>query len=91
MPEKTFKLEVLSPQKPVYIGEVTGINIEGTEGFMGILYGHAPLVATLKKGPLTIKEPGEKALHFNTEGGFIEVKYNHAVIFTESATKETKA
>lgn len=88
MPEKTFKLEVLSPQQPVYTGEVTSIVVEGTEGFLGILYGHAPLLTGLKRGSLTIKEPGEKVLHLTTEGGFMEVKQNHVLIFTASATPQ---
>lgn len=87
MPEKTFKLEVLSPQQPVYTGEVTGIVVEGTEGSMGILYGHAPLLTGLKKGTLKIKEPGEKVLYLTAEGGFMEVKQNHVLIFTEAATR----
>ena len=89
MAEKTFKLEVLSPERPVYKGDVVSIMAEGSEGFLGILYGHAPLLTTLKKGLLKIKEPGEKVSHLVIDSGFMEVKQNHVVILTEAAGIET--
>lgn len=88
MAEKTFKLELLSPERPVYRGDVIGIVAEGSEGFMGILYGHAPLLTGLKKGRLKVEEPGEKVFHLAIEGGFMEVKQNHVVILTEAASME---
>lgn len=88
MSAKTFKLEVLTPLKPVYRGEVTSIVVEGTEGFLGVLHGHCPLLTGLKKGLLKVEEPGEKVFYLTIDGGFMEVKQNRAVVLTESASKK---
>ncbi|HHT9119343.1 MAG TPA: ATP synthase F1 subunit epsilon [Candidatus Hypogeohydataceae bacterium YC41] len=88
MAEKTFKLEVLSPERPIYRGDVISIMAEGTEGFLGVLYGHAPLLTGLEKGRLKVEEPGEKVFHLAIEGGFMEVKQNQVTILTEAASIE---
>jgi F-type H+-transporting ATPase subunit epsilon len=88
MPEKTFKLEVFSPEKTVYGGDVISIVALGTEGSMGILYGHAPLLTELKKGPLKILEPDNKTLHLTLDGGFMEVKQNKVVILTDAGERK---
>ena len=50
----TFHFDLVSPEKLVFSGEVDQVDVPGTEGDFGVLAGHAPLVATLRPGMLTI-------------------------------------
>lgn len=85
MPEKTFRLEVLSPAGVLYSQDVLSLVARGTEGFMGVLPGHAPLLTGLEASPLKIVEPGDKVVNLPLSGGFMEIKQNKVVILTDTA------
>ena len=68
----TFHFELVSPEKLVFTGEVTQVDVPGETGEFGVLAGHAPYVATLKPGVLTIYEDGG-AQRIVVRGGFAEV------------------
>ena len=73
-------LEIISPDKTIFSGEVTSVKLPGKDGYFEVLNNHAPMVAILKSGQIRIvKENGEKE-HFDTEDGFIEVKNNKAIV-----------
>ena len=55
----TFKFELVSPEKLLFSGEVTQVDVPGIEGDFGVLAGHAPMVATLRPGILTAYGEGE--------------------------------
>ncbi len=84
---KTFRLDVISPTGINYEGDVISVVAEGTEGSMGILRDHAPLLTGLKKGKFKIKEPGDKIIELELERGFMEVRKNNVVVLTETAAK----
>ncbi len=44
-----MKLEIITPDKKVYSGDVEAVKLPGAEGSFGVLKNHAPLIATLKK------------------------------------------
>ena len=68
----TFHFELVSPERLMFSGEVTQVDVPGEEGDFGVLAGHAPYVATLKPGVLTIfSEGGERRIL--VRGGFAEV------------------
>jgi F0F1-type ATP synthase epsilon subunit len=50
---KELKLEILSPQKPIFSGPVASVIFPATYGLMGVLPGHAPLLALLTAGRIT--------------------------------------
>jgi|TARA_B100000315_G_scaffold237419_1_gene254191 F-type H+-transporting ATPase subunit epsilon len=52
MARKTFKLEAITPYEAAYSKDVIGITAPGLEGYLGILLQHAPLITSLKEGPL---------------------------------------
>ena len=54
-------IEIVSPEKTIYTGDVSSVFLPGTEGFFQVLDNHAPIVSTLKKGTIELK--GE----FNSE------------------------
>lgn len=87
---KTFKLEIITPEKVVYSDSVQSISADGTEGSFGVLADHAPLITELKKGYLTVNEVNNKALRLILDGGFLEVLHNNAVVLTERCVTESE-
>ncbi|SMD08996.1 ATP synthase F1 subunit epsilon [Sporomusa malonica] len=70
---KTLRLEVMNPDHRVYEGQVSMVIVRATTGEMGILPGHAPLVALLDARPVRIRhEEGELQIPVN--GGILLVK-----------------
>jgi F-type H+-transporting ATPase subunit epsilon len=68
----TFHFDLVSPEKLLFSGDVTQVDLPGTEGDMGVLAQHAPLVTTLRPGILVIyDEGGQQRVVVN--GGFAEV------------------
>ena len=49
-------LEIITPDKKVFSGEVEAIKLPGAEGSFGILNNHAPIIATLKKGIVKVTD-----------------------------------
>ena len=68
----TFQFELVSPEKLVFSGEVEQVDVPGAEGDFGVLAGHAPFVATLRPGFLTVHGAGA-AQRIVVLGGFAEV------------------
>ena len=79
-----FKLSVVSPERVLYEQEVQGIIVPGSEGYLGVLSNHAPLISSLAPGKITITESDEKQRIAAVSGGFIEVSDNVATILAET-------
>jgi F-type H+-transporting ATPase subunit epsilon len=68
----SFHLDLVSPEKLLFSGEVEQVDVPGSEGDFGVLAGHAPLIATLRPGILTIYREGG-AIRVVVNGGFAEI------------------
>jgi F-type H+-transporting ATPase subunit epsilon len=68
----TFHFDLLSPEKVLFSGEVSQVDVPGSEGDFGVLAGHAPLVTTLRPGILVIYSERD-AQRIVVDGGFAEV------------------
>ncbi|MGB6128547.1 MAG: ATP synthase F1 subunit epsilon [Psychrilyobacter sp.] len=80
----TFKLEVITPLKKVLEMEVERVILRTSEGDMGILAKHAPLVAELAVGEMKIKtDAGEE--RFFVAGGFLEVSKDRTLVLADEA------
>jgi F-type H+-transporting ATPase subunit epsilon len=66
-------------------GDVTSVVAPGTEGYLGVLPGHLPLVTSLKPGVVTVAAEGRRR-QFDVGPGYMEVTPNSVIIITESAT-----
>jgi F-type H+-transporting ATPase subunit epsilon len=75
-------LEILTPDKKVFEGEVTSVTVPGTIGSFQILKDHAPIISTLEDGPVIIKNKTEEQT-FNIKGGVVEVLKNKIVVLAE--------
>jgi F-type H+-transporting ATPase subunit epsilon len=81
----TFHFDLVSPEKLLFSGDVTQVDVPGEEGDFGVLAGHAPYVATLKPGVLTIfSDEGERRIV--VRGGFAEVGPSGLTVLAEEAT-----
>ena len=76
-------LEILTPDKKVFEGDVTAVTIPGTLGSFQILRGHAPIISTLEDGPVIIRSTaGENT--FNIKGGVVEVLDDKIIVLAEA-------
>ena len=82
---KTFRLEVITPERLFYEGDVEMVIVRNLVGYEGFLANHAWACKLLGTGILRIKEPGAKDFRIAaTTGGFIDVK-ERVTIFTDAA------
>jgi F-type H+-transporting ATPase subunit epsilon len=77
-------LEIITPDKQIYSGEVTSVSVPGSSGRFQILNNHAPIISTLLNGKVKIKDK-EGVKEFNVKGGVVENLKNKIVILAESA------
>ncbi|MFN3533289.1 MAG: ATP synthase F1 subunit epsilon [Candidatus Brocadia sp.] len=85
---KTFKLEIITPEKVVYSDSVQSISADGTEGSFGVLADHAPLITELKTSILTVNDANNKTIRFALDGGFFEVMANNVVVLSDACVAE---
>jgi len=79
----TFHFEITSPERLVFSGEVEHVVVPGSEGEFGVLASHAPLIAMLRPGILTILGPNER--RFVVRGGFAEVNPKGLTVLADFA------
>ncbi|NOT33213.1 MAG: ATP synthase F1 subunit epsilon [Candidatus Eisenbacteria bacterium] len=82
----TFTLMVLTPERTVFEGAVEYVEVPGTEGYLGVLANHAPLVSGLAAGKLKVRKPGGAIETFEVSGGFFEVSQNQATVLADSVS-----
>ncbi|TPQ34414.1 ATP synthase F1 subunit epsilon [Bradyrhizobium guangdongense] len=81
----TFHFDLVSPEKLAFSGEVDQVDIPGFEGDFGVLAGHAPVVAAIRPGILTIITGGQKQKVI-VLGGLAEVSDNRLTVLADVAT-----
>jgi F-type H+-transporting ATPase subunit epsilon len=81
----TLSVEVVSPEVVLFHGPATAVVAPAFDGLVGILPRHAPMLALLGKGPLTVRSAaGDK--RFRVAGGFIQVNDNVVRVVAEEAS-----
>ena len=80
----TFHLDLVSPEKLLFAGDVEQVDLPGSEGDLGVLAGHAPLVTALRPGILVVfREGGDLRVVVN--GGFAEVGPSGLTVLADMA------
>jgi len=79
-----LNVSVISPEAVLYEGQTDSIVAPAHDGEVGILTGHAPMMALLGKGVLRLG--GTSGRKFNVEGGFLQVVDNTVRVVTEKAS-----
>ncbi len=87
MDGKQFRLEIVTPRRTLFAAEVTSFSAPGVVGGFQVLVNHAPLLAALETGEVTLVEPGGAEARFATSGGFVEVRNNTVVLLAETAER----
>lgn len=78
----SVNVEIVTPQKILFSGEVDMITVPGADGVMGILKGHAPLISTLSIGELTLHMPDEQTF-IAISGGVVEVRPDKVTVLAD--------
>ena len=88
-------IEIVSPEKTIFTGDVSSVYLPGSEGFFQILDNHAPIVSTLKKGTIELSGEFDTELSQNLflqgtskasldiESGVVEMKNNKLIILVD--------
>jgi len=83
----TVNLNVVSAQESLFSGSIKSLQITGSEGELGIMPGHAPLLTSLKPGmALITKEDGSEEVIY-LSGGMLEVQPNNVIVLADVATR----
>ncbi len=77
-----MQLEIVTPEKKVFQGEVSEASFPGADGSFQVLNNHAPIVSALAKGTVSFTT-GEGKQSFIVDGGVVEVKDNVIVVLAE--------
>ena len=78
-----MNLEIITPEKTLFKGEVESLNVPGSKGPFTILHNHAPIISTLDKGPVKYIPIGREEELLSIEGGVVEVKKNNIIILAD--------
>ena len=77
-----MELEIVTPDKTIFKGEVDLVQLPGIDGSFEILNNHAPLISVLKQGIVKIKE-GKTEDFYEVKGGVVEVLNNMVLVLAE--------
>ena len=80
-------LEILTPERKIFSGEVYGVQLPGIAGSFEVLEKHAPLVSALKAGKLKILNDKTTTTLYTIQSGFVEVINNKTTVLVEGATE----
>lgn len=87
MPEKTFKIEIVTPERTVLSQEAVSLVVPAMEGELGIMADHAPLIAELTIGEIWFRDSNGEVTRLATSGGFLEVRGNVVRILVDTAER----
>jgi len=76
-------LEIITPEKKVFVGEIKLIQLPGSMGSFEILNNHAPIISSLDKGTIRIISNEGAPKFFEIGGGIIEAKNNNIIVLAE--------
>ncbi len=81
---KEILLEVVTPSKLVYSGNIKSISIPGTVGAFQVLFNHAPIISSFEIGVVSFVDENNNTYKYCTSGGTIEVLENKVIVLAET-------
>jgi F-type H+-transporting ATPase subunit epsilon len=87
MADKSFHLEIVTPKKVMFNGEVTSFSAPGVLGGFQVLRSHAPLLSNISIGEVKLVDVAGVELRYATSGGAVEVRENKVVLLAETAER----
>ena len=88
MAASMLQVRVVAPEQIVFEGEASSVVAPAWDGKMGVLPKHAPLIAALGEGALTIDAPGGGSRQFNISGGLIRVENDDVIVLADVVTED---
>ncbi|MBN1155902.1 ATP synthase F1 subunit epsilon [candidate division KSB1 bacterium] len=82
---KEFTLEIITPSRIIYTAAVTYVRVPAICGYLGILYGHAPLITALTVGEIRVRLGTGNMKFFSVSGGMLEILANTVTVLAETA------
>jgi F-type H+-transporting ATPase subunit epsilon len=87
MAEGRLDVHVVTPEREVWSGDAEMVVVTAADGQLGVLPGHAPLLALLGRGPLEVQAGGER-IRTTVDGGFLHVANDRVDVLAEHAELE---
>ena len=78
-----MNLEIITPEKELFSGEVTSVKFPGKNGGFEILNNHAPIISTLSKGEIIVVTNDKNTQQFKINGGVIEMQNNKIIVLAD--------
>jgi len=82
-----YLLSIVTPEKVFFEAEIKSLVVPGTEGYLGVLSNHAPLITALRPGRIEFRDAADKVNMMAVSGGFLEVSNNKATILAEAVER----
>lgn len=79
-----MKIEIITPDKRIFEGEIKSVRVPGKKGSFQVLKDHAPIISTLESGMVRMIDEVNKEVIFEITGGVIEVKANKIIVLADS-------
>ena len=81
-----LNLEIVTAERQTFSGEVDAVIAPGSEGQLGILPHHAPLMTMLQPGELIVRKDGQ-SIYFAVTGGFLEVRPDKVIVLADACER----
>jgi F-type H+-transporting ATPase subunit epsilon len=81
----TIHFDLVSPERLLLSEDVEMVTLPGTEGYFGVLAGHAPVLSALKPGVIEVRNGADPPVKLFVRGGFAEVDAQRVVVLAEEA------
>ena len=79
-----MKIEIITPDKKIFEGEINSVRVPGKKGSFQVLKDHAPIISTLENGTVRMIDQGNNEITYDISGGVIEVKANKIILLADS-------
>ncbi|MGL4597975.1 MAG: ATP synthase F1 subunit epsilon [Bacteroidia bacterium] len=76
-------LEIITPDKNLFTGEIKSVSLPGLDGSFGVLNKHAAMISALKKGRIKVIDAQQQTQTFDINGGVAEVFQNKIIVLAE--------
>ncbi|MBX2858706.1 MAG: F0F1 ATP synthase subunit epsilon [Cellvibrionaceae bacterium] len=84
---QTLQCDIVSAEEEIFSGAVEMLIADGTEGELGIVHGHAPLLTGLLPGPVRLKTTSGEERIFYVSGGYLEVQPYAVTVLADTAQR----